>query len=95
MKLLKDYNKTIKKIYEYFDYTSGDSIYPIEDYTDYFWKITDSIIYYSDDDVNLDMDFIEDEFLESCDGDDYVMFLIKDSLNLDNNCLMIFEKLRE
>lgn len=87
MKLLKKYFKVIHEIYEYFDYSSGERIYPIEDYTDFEWdKINNNVRYHSDGDT----DFINDEFIDEYVGDDYTMFLIRDSLNVDD-CLIIFD----
>ena len=85
MKALKKYLKIVKEIYDYFDYSSGEKIYPIEDYTDFFWKKKNDKIYYSDNNI----DFIDDIFIEEYIGDDYIMFLIKDTHNLDD-CLIIF-----
>lgn len=86
MKLLKKYFKVVHEIYDYFDYTSGKSIYPIEDYTDYNWsKSLDSTIYYF---VDVDDDPIIEKYIEEYVGEEFTMFLIQDSLNLDD-CLII------
>jgi len=87
MKLLKKYFKVIHEIYEYFDYSGGERIYPIEDYTDFEWdKINNNVRYRCDGDT----DFVNDEFIDEYVGDDYTMFLIRDSLNVDD-CLIIFD----
>jgi len=86
MKLLKKYFKAVHDIYDYFDYTSGKNIYPIEDYTDYEWTKTETTLFYwidKDDNIN-------DDYIEEYVGEEYTMFLIKDSLNLDD-CLVIFD----
>lgn len=87
MKLLKKYFKIIQDIYDYFDYSGGEKIYPIEDYTDFYWDRNKNNVRYRCDG---DIDFICDEFLFEYFGDDYTMFLINDSLNVDN-CLIIFD----
>jgi hypothetical protein len=87
MNLLKKYFKVIHEIYEYFDYSGGEKIYPIEDYTDFEWIKTNKYVSYH---CEGDIDFITDEFINEYTGDDFTMFLIKDSLNVDN-CLIIFD----
>lgn len=88
MKILKKYFKIVHEIYDYFDYSSGKKIYPIEDYTDYRWQINNNTLHYW---VDADDDPIIEDYIEQYDGDDYKMFLIKDSLNFDD-CLIIFNK---
>jgi len=88
MKLLKKYFKTVQEIYDYFDYTSGKQIYPLEDYTDFEWTIRDNKILYSLDED--DKYYIYDEYIEEHKGEEYTMFLIIDSLNLDD-CLVVFD----
>jgi hypothetical protein len=85
MKLLKKYLKTVHDIYEYFDYVSGEKIFPLEDYTLFNWTTNSNKLYYSIDDD----DYITDDYIEEYIGEEFTMFLIKDSLNLDN-CLIIF-----
>ena len=87
MKILKKYFKIVKEIYEYFDYEGGEQIYPIEDYTEFFWIKTEELIYYSE---NKEDSFVFDEYLDEYLGEEYTMFLIKDTNNLDD-CLVIFE----
>jgi len=87
MKQLKQYFKIVREIYDYFDYSSGRKIYPIEDYTEFYWKTNQNIIFYSDN----KKDFVDDVFIEKHNGDEYVMFLVKDTHNLDD-CLIIFDK---
>ena len=91
MKLLNKYFKVVQEIYEYFDYVGGKQIYPIEDYCDFFWMKTDNTIYYSE---NKDSGSSFDEYLEEYIGEEYTMFLIKDTHNLDD-CLIIFENKKE
>lgn len=87
MKQLKKYIKIVHEIYDYFDYTSGEKIYPIEDYTKYEWnKYNNKLFYWIDDDD----DPIYDDIVEEYKGDEYTMFLIRDTLNLDD-CLVIFD----
>ena len=86
MKQLKKYIKVVREIYDYFEYSSGKKIYPIEDYTEFFWKKSDNKIYYSDNGT----DFVDDIFIEEHIGDEYIMFLINDTHNLDD-CLIIFD----
>jgi len=88
MKLLKKYYKIENDIYSYFDY-DGDR-YPIEDYTEFFWQIYDDFIFYSEDKKII----YDDEYLEKYCGDEYTMFLIKDTHNLDD-CLVIFDNKKE
>jgi len=87
MKLLKKYFKTIHEIYDYFDYTSGQKIFPIEDYSSFDWTTKLDKLYYSSEE---DDDYISDIYIEEYKGEEYTMFLIKDSLNLDD-CLVIFD----
>jgi len=87
MKLLKKYFKTIDQIYEYFDYESGPKVLPLEDYTDFDWTKNKNEIYYS---IEEGSDYITDEFIEEYKGEEYTMYLIKDSLNLED-CLLIFD----
>lgn len=42
MKLIKKYFKIVNQIYDYFDYTSGSKVLPIEDYTDFEWHYSDA-----------------------------------------------------
>jgi len=86
MKLLKKYFKVVHEIYDYFDYSGGKKIFPFEDYTDFEWYKKDNRIYYSIE----DSDYFNDEYLEEYTGEEYTMFLIKDSLNVDE-CLVIFD----
>jgi len=86
MKLLKKYFKTIDQIYEYFDYESGPKVLPLEDYTDFNWTKKDNQIFYSSEDD----EYVNDEFVDEFKGEEYTMFLIRDSLNLDD-CLLIFD----
>ena len=48
MKLIKKYFKALNQIYDYFDYSSGEKVLPIEDYTEFDWYLNKSknIIYY-------------------------------------------------
>ena len=87
MKELKKYFKIVHQIYDYFDYTSGKRIYPIEDCTAFGWTKNDknNVLYSLEED-----DYITDDYIEEYKGEEYTMFLIKDSLNLDN-CLIIFD----
>ena len=89
MKLLKKYFKIVHQIYDYFDYTSGEKIYPIEDYSDFEWTHSEKIkiINYRTED---DDDFMGDDYIEEYKGEEFTMFLVKDSLNLDD-CLVIFD----
>ena len=91
MKILKKYFKIVHEIYEYFEYEGGEQIYPIEDYTEFFWVINDDFIYYSE---NKEDSFVNDEYLELYKGEEYTMFLIKDTHNLDD-CLIIFDNKKE
>jgi len=84
---LKKYFKIVNEIYEYFDYSGGEKIYPIEDYTDFEWNKTEKEIHY---DIDNDGQYVSDEYIEEYVGEEFTMFLIKDSLNLDN-CLIIFD----
>lgn len=86
MKQLKKYFKVVKEIYDYFDYSNDKKIYPIEDYTDFYWKKKNNKLYYSYDKI----EFYDDIFLKEYEGDDYIMFLINDTHNLDD-CLIIFD----
>lgn len=88
MKLLNKYFKIVRKIYNYFDYSGGKKIYPFEDYTEFDWYKKDNRVFYSLD----GSDFFSDEYIEEYVGEDglYTMFLIKDSLNIDD-CLIIFD----
>lgn len=40
MKLLSDYFKIQKEIYEYFGYEENYRVIPLDDHTDYYWNIT-------------------------------------------------------
>ena len=86
MKLLNKYFKIIHQIYDYFDYSGSEKIYPIEDYTEFDWILKDNKILYSSEDD----EYIEDEYIDVYNGEEYTMFLIKDSLNVDD-CLIIFD----
>jgi len=86
MKLLKKYFRIVHEIYDYFDYSGGKKIYPFEDYTEFDWYVLNDKIYYSLE----GSDYFFDDFLEEYKGEEYSMYLIKDSLNIDN-CLIIFE----
>lgn len=88
MKQLKKYIKTVKEIYEYFEYESGKHIYPIEDYTNFFWYTKENKIFYNDSKDSIE--YIEDDYIEEYEGEENVMFLIKDTHNLDD-CLIIFD----
>jgi hypothetical protein len=88
MKQLKKYFKIVKEIYDYFEYESGKHIYPIEDYTNFYWYVKDNRIFYNDSENSEE--YIEDVFIEKYNGEEYVMFLIKDTHNLDD-CLIIFD----
>ena len=87
MKLLKKYFKVIHEIYEYFDYLQDDKNYTIEDYTDCEWSKTKTSLHYW---IDEDDDPIEDEYIEEYIGEEFTMYLIQDSLNLDD-CLVIFD----
>lgn len=86
MKLLNKYFKVVHEIYDYFDYSGGKKIYPFENYTDFDWYKKENKIYYSLE----GSDYFNDEFLEEYIGEEYTMYLIKDSLNVDD-CLIIFD----
>jgi len=90
MKLLKKYFKIVNDIYTYFDYDGDEQRYPIEDYTEFFWQKQEQFIYYSEDKKII----YDDEYLEEYQGEEYTMFLIKDTHNLDD-CLVIFENKKE
>lgn len=48
MKLVKKYLKIVDQIYDYFEYSSGDNVLPIEDYTDFEWMYSEDegVIYF-------------------------------------------------
>jgi len=48
MKLLDDYFKLQKQIYDYFGYEEDWVVIPIEDSTDYFWHITEHTVEFAD-----------------------------------------------
>jgi len=90
MKLLKKYFKIVKEIYTYFNYEGGQQIYPIEDYTEFYWQCNNNFIFYSEDKKNV----YDDEYLDKYIGEEYTMFLIKDTHNLDD-CLIIFDNQKQ
>lgn len=88
MKLLTKYFKVVHELYDYFDYTSNGKILPIEDYTEFYWTITDKpeitdsshcpgIIYFGDTKVT---EWVDLEFNESIEaiyvGEEYTMFQV-------------------
>lgn len=48
MKALNNYKQSLKEIYEYFGYEEKWTVYPIEDYRTYWWKLgTNEVAFYN------------------------------------------------
>lgn len=62
MKLLKDYFELQQKIYDYFGYEEDWVVIPLEDSTNYFWRIVDNsaVIF-----ANKMEDFQTEEYYEN------------------------------
>jgi len=78
MKLLKKYYKTIKEIYDYFDYASNGSTLRIEDFTEFYWQYSQNEsksgtkLYYSS--KKEDVKEFSDFFVSMHKGEEYTMF---------------------
>jgi hypothetical protein len=91
VKLIKKYFKIVSQIYDYFDYTSGSKVLPIEDYTEFEWHYIEdeSIIYFkSKEDKEL---FSEEGqiYYGQYDDSEMIMFEVYDDV------LLIFDAEKE
>lgn len=90
MKLLNQYNKIVKQIYDYFDCDcDSDKRLPIDDFTEFYYKIVNDRIYYSNNFSKRPNEYT-DEYITSYEGDDFIMFHVKDTS--EEGSLSIFDK---
>lgn len=85
MKLLNKYVKVRDDLLKYFDY-DRDTIYNIENYSNYKWYFeeeTNKLSYL----INNE-EIIDEVILEKFEGEEYIMFLVKD--NDTDRSLIIF-----
>lgn len=107
MKLLKEYFELQKQIYEYFGYEEDWVVFPIDDSTEYYWKICGEgprDVCFSktkEEVINEDGDVYENEiytqrFLSKWvyRGKDYTMIVV-DTHTDGNKFLQIFDNKKE
>jgi len=91
MNLIKRYFKIVKQLYDYFDYSSGVRVLPIEDYTEFEWYYSEdeSIIYFKTKDN--DELFSEEGIIYygQYDNSEMIMFEVYD------DALLIFDARKE
>lgn len=95
MKLLEDYNATVRAIYEYFGYQESWHVYPIDDNTNQFWQIDGSIVRSADYKEQLNDEDSGDYYEAEIRGDvyrkdDYTMICIDTHCD-GNQFLAIFD----
>ena len=96
IRLLRRYNKVKQEIHDYFNYVESFDKIPIDDYTEFYYKYDkfNNKIFYSDKPENKDKEHYDydfsDEVIDYYEGDDYIMFLIK-NFNFEKY-LNIFDK---
>lgn len=65
MKLLTEYNQKLQELYAYFGYVENWRVFPIDDATEYFWKI-------DGDETNGDVLFAESiDIIDTREGEYY------------------------
>ena len=110
MKLLDKYNKIKKEIFDYFGYVEDWRILPIDDVTDYYWRLfqnpdgSGEVIFADTPEILFDEDsgdyymyeIYTQRFLPKWvyRGDEYTMIVVDTHVD-DNKLLQIFDNFKE
>lgn len=105
MKLLDDYFKLQKEIYDYFGYQEDWVVIPLEDATEYVWTVEDDHVSFADNLAQLQDEkvgqYYENEIYTQCHlpkyvyrGKDYTMICVDTHID-GNKFLQIFDNTKE
>jgi len=104
VKLLNDYFQLQKEIYQYFGYLETWKVFPIDDSTEYFWKIDHNQVKFADTEIELKNEngnYYENSFYSARNqkdniyrGAEYTMIAV-DTNTDGNKFLQIFSNSKE
>lgn len=97
--LLKQHNEIIEQIHDYFGYNENWTVLPIDDSTQYYWKLTDSGVQFYENQDDDDDNSYSNEFLHGSVEDVYrteAYTMIAVDTHCDGNkFLQIFDNSKE
>lgn len=102
MKLLDDYLKLQKQIYDHFGYKEGWTVIPLDDATEYYWvleeehnrvtysKKKENLVQDEDEDFPEHGDYYQDEVKGVYEAPDYTMIVLDTNTDF-NKFLQVFD----
>lgn len=97
--LLKQHNEIIEQIHVYFGYNENWTVLPIDDSTQYYWKLTESGVQFyenqdDDDDNSYDNEFLNGSVEDVYRTEAYTMIVVDTHCD-GNKFLQIFDNSKE